>query len=149
MRSPSATRFSPKGFTLIEVMVVVGIIAILAAIALPAYNDYVKRAKIIQATTALSDGRTRMEQWFLDNRTYVGGCAVVTPIAQGVAKAFTITCTNEALTTYTVTATGNPSFGMEAAFVYTVDQANAKTSAGPAGWAAGAGCWATRKDGSC
>ena len=149
MLSPAATRNSPKGFTLIEVMVVVAIIAILAAIAVPAYSDYVKRSKIIQATTALSDGRTRMEQWFLDNRTYVGGCAIVKPIAQGVAKAFTVTCTNEALTTYTFTATGDPANGMDAQFVYTVNQANAKTSAGPSGWASGAGCWATRKDGSC
>ena len=149
MQSPPATRFSATGFTLIEVMIVVAIVAILAAIALPAYNDSVKRSKIIQATTAMSDARTRMEQWFLDNRTYVGGCAVVKPIAQGVTKAFAITCTNEALTTYTITAIGVPAQGMEAAFVYTVDQSNAKTSAGPSGWAGNAACWATRKDGSC
>jgi type IV pilus assembly protein PilE len=149
MPSPTAVRFSSKGFTLIEMMVVVAIIAILAAIALPAYSDYVKRSKIIQATTALSDGRTRMEQYFLDNRTYVGGCAPMLTIAQATATAFVLTCTNEAVATYTITATGAPAKGMDALFVYTVDQANAKTSAGPSGWAGNAACWATRKDGSC
>ena len=58
------------GFTMIEVMMVVAIVAILAAIALPNYSDYIKRGKIIEATSALSDARTRFEQSFLDNRTY-------------------------------------------------------------------------------
>ena len=65
---------------MIEVMIVVAIVAILAAIALPNYADYVKRGKIIEATSALSDLRTRYEQFFLDNRTYVGGCLVIKPV---------------------------------------------------------------------
>ena len=59
-----------KGFTLIEVMIVVAIIAILATVALPAYTDYVRRGKIAEGTSALLAMKTKMEQYFADNRSY-------------------------------------------------------------------------------
>jgi prepilin-type N-terminal cleavage/methylation domain-containing protein len=73
-----------RGFTLLEVMIVVVIVAILAAIALPNYSDYIKRGKIIEATTGLSDMRTRLEQYFLDNRKYdnAGACGVDPAVAE-------------------------------------------------------------------
>jgi len=142
MRAPS------DGFTLIELMIVLAIIALLATIAIPSYSDYVKRSRIIEATSALSDLRVRYEQRFLDTRSYVGGCAQFKTIVQAQAKSFTIACGGETATTYTGTATGDPAFGM-GGFVYNIDQANAKSSTGPAGWGPGVGCWAIRKDGSC
>ena len=153
MRSRKTTRFSVAGFTMIELMIVVGIIAILAAIAVPIYTSYVKRSKIVQATTALADGRSRMEQWFLDNRTYaavnkVDPCVTIPAIEAGTAQAFVITCVST-VSTYTITATGNPAEGMEAGFVYTIDEGNNRVSTGPSGWSGNAGCWAIRPDGSC
>lgn len=53
-----------KGFTLIELMIVIAIIAILAAIALPAYADYVKRAKVSEGILALSACRTTITEVF-------------------------------------------------------------------------------------
>ncbi len=137
-----------RGFTLIEVMIVVVIVGILAAIALPSYFQYIQRSKIVEATTGLSDYRTRMEQFFLDNRKYTGGCTQYHDSIQAQVKAFTLTCA-DADTTYTVTATGKSSEGMDSAFVYTVNQQGAKTSAGPTGWTSSSTCWAVRKDGSC
>ena len=140
------------GFTLIEVMIVVAIVGVLAAIALPNYSDYVKRSKIIEATSVLSDLRVRYEQFFLDNRTYAGGCNLFT--AQGVllqSKAFTIDCAaNETATAYKPTATGKASEGMSG-FYYEIDQANVKKSIMSAtGWSNPPGnCWTIRKDGSC
>jgi type IV pilus assembly protein PilA len=51
-----------QGFTLIELMIVVAIIGILAAIALPAYSDYTKRAKISEAILAASQCRTSISE---------------------------------------------------------------------------------------
>jgi type IV pilus assembly protein PilA len=51
-----------KGFTLIELMIVVAIIGILAAIALPAYQDYTVRAKVSEAVTVSAPARTAMSQ---------------------------------------------------------------------------------------
>ncbi len=134
---------------MLEVMIVVAIISILAAIALPNYAEYVRRGKIIEATSALSEVRHRYEQYFLDNRTYLGGCAVIKPVVAPGVRAFDIDCPGESASAYSGTATGKPSEGMDAAFLYTIDQNNAKTSTGPGGKYTNAGCWATRPDGSC
>jgi type IV pilus assembly protein PilE len=143
-----------KGFTLIEMMIVVAIVAVLAAIALPSYSDYIKRGKIIEATTALSDARTRFEQSYLDNRTYAdtnGSCGNIQTAAGAALKAFTLDCCGTAptATTYTCTATGVPAEGMSG-FAYSIDQANTKASTITApGWG-NQGCgWVIRKDGSC
>jgi type IV pilus assembly protein PilE len=140
------------GFTLIELMIVVAIIGILSMIAMPLYTDYVTRAKIIEATSALSDMRVKMEQYFQDNRSYLGGCAANTVAPPPTdTKNFTFSCTDPAApdaTTYTVTANG---IGTMAGFKYQVDQNNVrKTVSVKGGWSgAGNTCWVTKPDGSC
>ncbi len=112
-----------KGFTLIELMIVVTIVAIIAAVAIPAYGDYVIRGKLVDATTQLSDGRVKMEQFFQDNRAYDSAgspCPAST-------KYFTITCV-PAASTYTLTAASNANTGLGAAgdYTYSIDETNTK-----------------------
>ncbi len=58
------------GFTLIELMVVVVIIAVIAALALPAYQDSIRKSRRADAKTAVSEAASRMEQFYLDRKTY-------------------------------------------------------------------------------
>jgi prepilin-type N-terminal cleavage/methylation domain-containing protein len=142
------------GFTMIEVMIVCVIVGILAAIALPSYWKYVQRSKIIQATTGLSDLRQRMEQKFLDARTYddtaAPTCSSVATTLGAKLTAFTLTCDNITASTYTIHALGIAGTGMDLA-EYTDDQSGAQITVTPPQGYQGAGntCWVTRSDGSC
>ena len=74
-----------QGFTLIELMIAVAIVAILSAIAIPSYTEYVQRSRIIEATSTLSSMRVKMEQYFQDNRSYVNACTAGTVAPTPVA----------------------------------------------------------------
>jgi len=140
---------------LIELMITVAIIGILAAVALPAYSDYVMRGRVSDATQALSSRRAAMEQYFQDQRSYAAptNAKIVYPCAkptQAGDKAFTIDCpaADISATAYTITATGT---GPAAGFVYKIDQDGTQsTHQMPKAWGSTpAACWILRKGDAC
>lgn len=141
------------GFTLLEVMVAVAIVAILAGTALPSYFQYLARSRIVAATSSLADFRVKMEQFFQDNRSYskAGGCGVDNPPA---SQYFELACDGASVNGYQVNAHGK---GNMSAFRYalTVNGGVVGRSTLAVDTASGwhlpspNNCWAIRPDGSC
>ena len=152
MSFPSHRDGRMAGFTLIELMIVVATIAILAAIVVPNYASYVTRSKLIGGTVKIGDFKTQMDKYFMDNRTYLNGgnCGVANPPYSAANDNFKVTCAAAAgpPETFVATAAGNAARGM-GGFTYTVNEANAKTSAGPGGKYTNGTCWAVHADGTC
>lgn len=135
-----------KGFTLIELMIIVIIIGVLAAIAIPNYTEHLVRSRIVDATTALSNKRVQIEQHFQDNRTYAGAKACDPD--PDTSQYFDFACSAADATTFKLDATGKSSM---TGFGYSVNQAGTRSSNITAsGWAAvSATCWITKKGGGC
>lgn len=141
------------GFTLIEVMITVAIVAILAAVALPSYRAYLLRGYIAEAPATLATMAMRLEQYYQDNRNY-GSTAIACGVSNPTQRYFTYSCNRgDGQTTdqtFTVTATGIAAQGT-GDFAYTINHAGIRKTTGlPSDWGtAPVDCWVTKRGGAC
>ena len=156
-----------RGFTLIEIMITVVIVAVIAAVAIPNYTDYITRSKFAEAHGLLADQRVKLEQYYMDNRRYssdIAGatCGLGNTMTVPNAKYFTYTCATSNPNTvgaqsYTLTATGAAAEGL-AGIAFTINQSNTRGTTVTGGSAmANKGyadpspnnCWIKKKPSQC
>jgi len=140
-----------RGFTLIEVMITVAIIAILSGVAYPSYRDHVLRGHLADATTALAAYRADMERHFQDNRSFESVGTFTAPCAVDEARRragnFLISCSALGPTTYTLRAVGS---GPVAGFTFTITHQDQRaTTAAPTGWGTCATGWILKRGQAC
>lgn len=137
-----------RGYSLIELMVIVAVLAIITAIAVPSYRTYMQRAQRADATAALLALRSAQEKFFLQNSRYVTSVADMTadkPAGLGLGATsehghYTVTIAAGATPNTTFVATATATGGQTAdsrCQTFTINEAGVRNSA-PAGITT---CW--------
>ena len=126
-----------RGFTIIELMVVVAIVAILAAVAFPSYQNHLRKARRADAQSALMDIANREQQYLLDARSYATGSTALTSLnmvlPSDVTTYYTVSIAAGATTpSYVITAT--PQGPQVPDGNLTLDSDGNKTLNGASGW---------------
>ena len=117
-----------KGFTLIELMIVAAIVAILAAIALPSYQEHVRKTRRAQAKADMMELTQRLERTYTTDRAYTAASTVCgqTINSPSTGSTFYLLTTECEATTFKVTATPQGPQDVDKCGTLTIDQLGAK-----------------------
>jgi type IV pilus assembly protein PilE len=119
-----------RGFTLLELLIVVVIIAILASVAIPSYRNYVLRSHRTDATRALNDLAARQESYFFSNNTYTSKLSDLGANSSVAGSYFTVGIASASTTAYTLTATAQGKQTQDTCQSFSLTRAGAQTSNG-------------------
>jgi type IV pilus assembly protein PilE len=137
------------GFTLIEVMIVVVVVSVLAAIALPSYQAYVQKGRRVDAKNAVLDIAAREEKYFATNNKYtILGTDLGFPVDSGIpvsangASYYDVTITQTPASDYIITATPTGSQVTDPCFSYSINALGVQSNGASGGGAnTTPGCW--------
>lgn len=93
-----------RGFTLIELMIVIAILAIIAAVAIPSYNKYIEKSRRADGQSALLNAAQTMERCFTRTNTYVGCFTTADPGQASPEGFYNLRATTLTATTYVLSA---------------------------------------------
>lgn len=122
-----------RGFSLIELMVVVAGVAILAALAYPSYQNYTRETRRAQAQAALTNAVAQQEQFFLNFKTYAGAMTTMNMPTATEGGFYNLAVQSASVTNFVLSATPVGTQTRDTCGTMTLSKGGAKTPA--------AGCW--------
>ena len=126
-----------RGFTLIELMITVAVVAILAAVAIPSYQQHILKSRRAQAKADLVEVAQLLERYHTVQNTYVGFALPSTQSPRDGTSRYTLSLSNASATAFTLTAEPGTTQSKDKCGTMTLDQVGRKTPDN----ATVEGCW--------